>query len=136
MITACKDPFYDLLSSSIINWRVLLYNVVKRFNKVTLDRSEDNGGTRAIKCFIADDSDIEKRGRKFEGISRIFNHVIRRHVFGFKLLVLGLWDGKSFVPVDFSYHNEKGKKKNYGLTRKQRDERFKKNRERTSGGYN
>jgi hypothetical protein len=50
-------------------------------------------------------------------------------------LVLGLWDGKSFVPVDFSYHNEKGKKKNYGLPTKQRNERFKKVRERTSWGY-
>ena len=135
MITACKDSFYDLLSSSLINWRVLLYNVVKRFNKVTIDRSEDDEGTGATRCFIADDSDIEKRGRKFEGISRIFNHVIGRHIFGFKLLVLGLWDGKSFIPVDFSYHNEKGKKKNYGLTRKQRNERFQKERERTSYGY-
>lgn len=135
MINACKDPFYDLLSSSLINWRLLLYNVVKRFNKLTFDRSQDDGGNRAIKCFIADDSDIEKRGRKFEGISRIFNHVIGRHILGFKLLVLGLWDGKSFVPVDFSYHNEKGKKKNYGLTLKQRNERFKKKRESSSWGY-
>lgn len=135
MINACKDSFYDLLSSSLINWRLLLYNVVKRFNKLTLNSSEDNGGNKAIKCFIADDSDIEKRGRKFEGISRIFNHVIGRHILGFKLLVLGLWDGKSFVPVDFSYHNEKGKKKNYGLSTKQRNERFKKVRERTSWGY-
>jgi len=97
MINACKDPFYDLLSSSLINWRLLLYNVIKRFNKLTLYRSdsEDDVGNRAIKCFIADDSDIEKRGRKFEGISRIFNHVIGRHILGFKLLVLGLWDGKS-----------------------------------------
>ncbi len=84
-----------------------------------------------VKCFIADDSDIEKQGRKFEGISRIFNHVIGKHIFGFKLLVLGLWDGKSFLPVDFSFHNEKGKKKNYGLTLKQRNQRFKKERAKT-----
>jgi len=135
MINACKDPFYDLLSSSLINWRLLLYNVVKRFKKLNLNRSEDDEGNKAIKCFIADDSDIEKRGRKFEGISRIFNHVIHRHILGFKLLVLGLWDGKSFIPVDFSYHNEKGKKKNYGLTPKQRNERFKKERERTCWGH-
>ena len=103
MINTCKDPFYDLLSRSLINWRLLLYNVVKRFKKLNLNRSEDDEGNKAIKCFIGDDSDIEKRGRKFEGISRIFNHVIHRHILGFKLLVLGLWDGKSFIPVDFSY---------------------------------
>ena len=135
VINAGKDSFYELLSSSLVNWRLLLYNVVKRFNKLNLDRSEGDEGNNAIKCFVADDSDIEKRGRKFEGISRIFNHVIGRHVFGFKLLVLGLWDGKSFVPLDFSYHNEKGKKKNYGLTLKQRNERFKKERKKSSWGY-
>jgi len=29
-INACKDPFHDLFSSSLIDWRLLLYNVVKR----------------------------------------------------------------------------------------------------------
>lgn len=135
IINACKDSFYDLLSSSLVNWRLLLYNVVKRFNHLTLDTPQEDGDNSNVKCFIADDSDIEKRGRKFEGISRIFNHVIGRHILGFKLLVLGFWDGKSFVPVDFSYHNEKGKKKNYGLTSKQRKERFKKEREKASWGY-
>jgi hypothetical protein len=135
VINACKDAFYDLLSSSLINWRLLLYNSVKRFNKLANNKSCDDSSNGGIKCFIADDSDIEKRGRKFEGISRIFNHVIGKHIFGFKLLVLGLWDGKSFLPVDFSFHNEKGKKKNYGLTLKQRNQRFKKERAKTCWGY-
>lgn len=135
IINSCKDPFYDLLSSSSIHWRLLLYNVVKRFNTVTLTHSQDNPSNTGVRCFIGDDTDIEKSGRKFEGISRIFNHVVKRHIMGFKLLALGLWDGKSFVPVDFSFHNEKGKKKNYGLTLKQRNERYTKKREKASRGY-
>ena len=35
---------------------------------------------------------------------------------------------QEFVPVDFSYHNEKGKKKNFGLTLKQRNERYNRDR--------
>jgi hypothetical protein len=86
MINTCKDPFYDLLSSSLIDWRLLLYNVVKRFKKLNLNRSEDDEGNKAIKCFIGDDSDIEKRGRKFEGISRIFNLLYTQY--RYKLFIL------------------------------------------------
>lgn len=135
MINSSKDTFYDLLSSSLINWRLLLYNVVKRFNQLTPGNPGNNESHSPTKCFIGDDTDIEKTGKKFEGISRIFNHVIRRHILGFKLLTLGLWDGKSFVPVDFSFHNEKGKKKNYGLTLKQRNQRHRKERDKSSCGF-
>mgnify|MGYP000220400293 CR=1 FL=1 len=132
ILNVCKDTFYDLLSSNLVNWRLLLLNVVKRFNKLSPQGSD--GKDKHVKCFIADDSDIEKRGSKFEGISRIFNHVTKRHIFGFKFLALGLWDGKSFLPVDFSFHNEKGKKKNYGMSLKQRKQRFAKEREKSSPG--
>lgn len=32
------------------------------------------------------------------------------YIFGFKLLVCGIWDGLSFIPLDFSLHREKGTK--------------------------
>ncbi|MDZ4667496.1 MAG: hypothetical protein SGJ00_06395, partial [bacterium] len=45
---------------------------------------------------------------------------------GFKILVLGLWDGKSFLPIDFSIHGENGKDvdKPQGMTKKEIKARF------------
>ena len=39
--------------------------------------------------------------------------------FNVELRLLGLWDGKSFIPLDFSLHHEPGKNKNRGLIAKQ-----------------
>lgn len=51
-------------------------------------------------------------------------------VLGFKLLVCAFFDGKSTIPIDMSLHCEKGKKKDYGLTAKQRKHRFSKKRKK------
>jgi hypothetical protein len=40
-------------------------------------------------------------------MGRVFNHVTRKYLFGFKLLLLGYWDGKSLIPTDFSLHRKK-----------------------------
>ena len=117
-----KDSLYDILRCDKINWRGLLINFAKRFIK----KSKEKWDIPIVTFFIVDDSDLEKRTPFFEGISRVFNHVIRKHVFAYKALTLGYSDGKSFVPVDFSLHNEKGKKKNYGLTKKQRKQQYNK----------
>jgi len=70
-------------------------------------------GVRAI---IFDDTPIEKTGKKTEKLSSIFDHVSGGYIFGYKLLVCGFWDGGSFIPLDFSFHREKGTK-NEELTR-------------------
>ena len=53
--------------------------------------------------------------RLLELIGKLFDHVIERLVLGFKLLLLSYWDVKSLIPLDVSYHNEKGKIKNTPL---------------------
>lgn len=124
------DCLYDTLRNPGINWRLLLFNFAKKFIKVCKSSCVAATGT----YFIADDTDLEKRTPYFEGLSRVFNHVIRKHVYAYKLLVLGYSDGKSFTPLDFSLHNEKGKKKNYGLTKQQRKGQYSKKREQSSHG--
>ncbi len=52
-----------------------------------------------------------------------------------KCLTLALSDGKSCYPIDFSLHREKGKKKDYGLTLKQRKEQFKEKRNAKNPDY-
>jgi hypothetical protein len=70
---------------------------------------------------IVDDTVIPKAGRKIEFIGKLFDHVIKHWVLGFKLLVLAFWDGNSLIPLHFSYHAEKGKNKKYsfGLLKRQ-----------------
>ncbi|GAH72675.1 unnamed protein product, partial [marine sediment metagenome] len=63
-----------------------------------------------LRAFIADDSLLPKTGEKTEFVSRVHDHVSGRFIFGYKLLVLGYWDGDNFYPLDFSLHREKGAK--------------------------
>lgn len=129
-----KDVYYRLKNNSDINWRSLLMSFGKRFNKLSVEHGE--ASEDAIKCFIVDDSDCHKTGKKIEFIGKIFDHVSRRWVLGFKLLTLGFWDGTSFNPLDFSLHSEKGKNKKwpYGLKKSDLKKRFSKERSADTAG--
>jgi len=63
-----------------------------------------------IRAIIFDDTQIEKTGRKTEKVSSMFDHVSMRYVFVYNVLVCGFWDGGSIIPLDFSFHREKGNK--------------------------
>jgi hypothetical protein len=60
---------------------------------------------------VFDDTLLEKTGKCIEKVSRMFDHVTKCYVLGFKLLLMGYWDGVSFIPVDFSLHREVGTNK-------------------------
>ncbi len=113
-----KDVYYRALANQRINWRNLLLLFVKRYLQVDtrLSQAQDN-----IKCLIFDDTEIAKTGRTIEGVSKIHSHVTQRFIFGYKLLVAGYWNGRVFIPVDFSFHreNKKNKTKKYGLSKKE-----------------
>lgn len=71
-----------------------------------------------------------------EKVSRMFDHVSKRFLLGFKLLTMGYWDGTSFIPLDFSLHREKGTNANkpFGLKKKECKKQYRKTRE--NGSYN
>jgi len=73
-----------------------------------------------------DDTLCEKSGKQMELIGRVFDHVSHKYLLGFKILVLGLWDGKSFLPIYFSIHGKKGKNvdKSQGMTKQEIKARF------------
>lgn len=121
-----ENCFYRLLNNEKINWRGILMSFARRFKTLTEQKCQAHQET---KCFVIDDTDIEKTGKTFEFLSRIYNHVTKRYVFGFKTLMLGYWDGKSLIAADFSLHREKGKSGTCGLTAKERKGLFKKNRQ-------
>ena len=127
-----KDVFYRLMNNSFVDWRKLVLNFARKFIKLTVSTPDSD----EIKCFILDDSGIEKTGKTIEFIGKIFDHVFNRYVLGFRLMVLGYFDGKSFIGVDFSLHREKGKnaKKPYGMNPKDLKTRFQKTRINSSPG--
>lgn len=131
-----KDVYYRLKNNPQINWRTFLLSVVKRAI-VTLSERESSETTPGIRAFIFDDTTILKTGILTEGVSKVWNHVIQKAVFGYQLLVMGFYDGTMFIPIDFSFHREKGKNKKYkfGLKPKYLKKQFKKKRDKKSQGY-
>ena len=121
---AGKDVFYEFKNNHLINWRKFLYSTVKKFIK-TVDENAEPSITQT-QCLIVDDTICEKTGKQMEMIGRVFDHVSHKYLIGFKVLLLGYWDGKSFLPIDFSIHGEKGKNtgKPQGMTKKEIKNRF------------
>jgi hypothetical protein len=113
-----KDVYYRALSNQKTNWRNILLLFVKRY--ISLSQGFKSGEDK-YKCLIFDDTDISKTGKTIEGVSKIYNHVTKTYIFGYKLLVAGYWNDSVFIPVDFSFHREykDNKKKKYGLSKKE-----------------
>lgn len=131
-----KDVYYRLLRNEKINWRKFLHAVVRRILLTLAEREEDTSNKR-VTAFVFDDTPIEKTGFTIEGVSRIWNHVIKRSVLGYQLLTMGLYDGSMFLPIDFSFHREKGSntKKPFGLSAKQKRKQCDKRRDSKTAGY-
>jgi hypothetical protein len=130
-----KDVFYEFLNCPLFDWRKLSFQITKQL----IHRVEKHSHTtenNPVRCLIADDTDLPKRGRHFELLSRIYSHVTHTFNYGFKGLFLGYHDGKSFFGLDFSLHGEKGKEKEkpYGLTKKESKKRFTAKRPKKSFG--
>jgi len=132
-----KDAYYRLKNNPKINWRAFLLAVVKRSETTLQERKTKNkNDEKEIRAFIFDDTPIQKTGRFIEGISQIWNHVAKRYHLGYQLLVMGLYNGTAFKPLDFSLHREKGKNKSrsYGLKAKHLKKQFLKKRDAKSNG--
>jgi len=126
---AAKDTYYRLKNDPRINWRAMMFIFIHRFLSLvpqTIDESSED-----LHCLIIDDTSCFKRGKYIEGISKVFDHVYHRYCLGFKGLIMGYCDSKSFIPVDFSLHNEKGKRldKPYGLKPEELTRQYTKSRQ-------
>lgn len=134
LIAAQKDTFFRLKNNESYQWRRLVYLFAKTFKKLT--HNDADAAPKTPRCLIIDDTVIPKVGRRIEFIGKVFDHVLHHWVLGFKLLVLAFWDGNSLIPLDFSYHAEKGKNKKYpfGLLKRQLRHRFSKPRPTGTAG--
>jgi predicted nucleic acid-binding Zn finger protein len=133
-IEAGKDTFYRLKNNPGICWRMVLWLFAAKFKALT-NRSLDQD--TGIKCMIFDDTLLVKTGKYIEKVSRVWDHVAQKSVLGFKLLLMGYWDGKSFIPLDFTLHRELGQNKGkpYGLKKKELKKQYKKHRAKGSFSY-
>lgn len=128
-----KNTLYRALLNARIDWRMLLTKITLRFHAILQKHQVDTNEHDT--CAILDDTTFQKSGIRIEGVSKVFDHVTHNFIYGMKCLTLALSDGKSCYPIDFSLHREKGKKKDYGLTLKQRKEQFKEKRNAKNPDY-
>ncbi|MFO8233823.1 MAG: hypothetical protein R6U04_00265 [Bacteroidales bacterium] len=61
-----------------------------KFIKLVSEQGEKNNNS--FKSLVFDDSMLPKTGRYNEKVSRMFDHVSKRCLLGYKLLVMGCWD--------------------------------------------
>ncbi len=128
------NAYYRFMKDPKIPWRKILTSFTIQYTKAVHRVSVDEVDSSMPQCLICDDSILEKRGHKIETIGKVFDHCTHNYILGIKLLVLGLWDGKSFVPLDFSLHNEPGKNKTRGLKSKKLKEQYSIDRPHSSPG--
>lgn len=110
------NTLYRALNDARVDWRKMLMSFALQFTRVVNRESEEpDKGTR---CFVVDDSTLEKSGKTIEGVSRVNDHAKGGYTFGFKFLLLGFFDGTMLIPADFSLHRE-SQKTNFGLTKEE-----------------
>jgi len=127
-----KDTFYNFQKSDSVDWRGILAHVASHvIGKFSIREDRKKKGTPI--CLIADDTDMEKTGRRIEDIGKIFSHVSGRCVLGFNDLVLCWTDGLSQVILDHSMKSEMGKKNDQGISRRDAERRY--SRERAEGSH-
>jgi len=132
-----KDTFYRLKNNPSICWRLVHWLFANKFLEITIRKSGNLNKKDTVKCLIFDDSALSKTGRFIEKVSRVWDHVTGHYILGFKLLLMGYWDGVSFIPADFSLHRERGKNKEkpFGLKKKELRRQYKKKREKNSCSF-
>ncbi len=126
-----KDAFYEFLNSSKIDWRRILMLFAKQFLKIVAKKYIDTSQKRKYQVLIVDDTFSPKTGKTIEFIGKVFDHSKRPYQLGMKVLTLGYWDGKSFILLEFSIHNESVKSGLRGLKGKEIANQFKKVRHST-----
>lgn len=127
-----KDVFYDFMKNPRIDWRRILGLFSKQTLKILIQKAEEQ---TTPKFLIVDDTLYEKTGRKIEFIGKVFDHSTHIFKLGMKVLTLGYTDGKTFIPLNFSIHNEPGKNGKRGLKAKDLKTQYTKKRALDSPGY-
>ncbi len=104
-----------------INWHALIYRMSATLVSHIVCR-KDFRKSHLPPVLIDDDSNLPKTGLRMEAIGRIFSHVHRKCILGYKAPMLCWSDGRTQFALDFSQQGENGKKQ--GMTAGQRKRRY------------
>lgn len=129
-----KDVFYTVKNCINTNWRKIMWNHTMDCISKMAPVDMKTKISHLTPCLIVDDSDIPKRGKYFEMIGKIFSHTGHNYKMGFKSLNLCYWTGKTNINLDFSLHIEKRKDGKQGLTKREIEQRYSKERALDSYG--
>ena len=78
--TIDDNTYYRTLNNACIDWRKMLLGFALQFARIV--KKETQKEENLTRCFVVDDSVLEKSGKTIEGISRVNNHVKGGFVFG------------------------------------------------------
>jgi len=129
-----KDVLYSIKNNPQINWRQCLLTQSWECC-LQLDGQESKLNSHQIPCLIIDDTDLQKTGKCIEFIGRIFSHVGKGSILGYKSLNLAFWTGSNLLHLDFSLHGELGKRRDQGMRSKDLRGRFSKVRSKDAPGH-
>lgn len=87
LLSTGKNCYYRMLNRETMDWRTLLLRMAVRF--LAILRKENAEESKQPKCYIIDDTTLEKTGISIEGISRVFDHVYHKYVLGGKFRGFG-----------------------------------------------
>ncbi len=133
MTASKKDVFYTFLNNPLIDWRRIVRLFALQYLSIVKTKTVGDGGNK-VSFMVLDDTLLAKTGKAMEFIGKVFDHCTHSYQLGMKVLTLGLWDGTSFIPLDFSIHNEPGKRGLRGMTKGQLGQQFTKERANGSPG--
>lgn len=129
-----KDVLYEFVKNTRIDWRNIVYLFFRQVMGL-VSSNTDGSSVRSVRYFIVDDSLLEKSGKKIEMIGKVFDHCLHSYMLGIKMLTLGVWEGKNFMPLDFSFHNEPGKNGKRGMKDKELKTQFTKHRDEDTKSF-
>lgn len=114
-----KDYYYRILNRSTMDWRKLHLGRVSRF--FTILRKELVEESNQPRCYMFDDTTLNKSWIKIERINHVFDHVKGNCILGYKLLLMCFFDGLSKKQLKAQYTKKREKENpDYTLT----DSRF------------
>jgi len=99
VVESSQFAYYRFCQDSRFNWRGTMSEVSKFIRKREVETKLEAKYPSAL---IIDDSALEKSGRRIEGISKIHNHCTGRKVTGYKLVMLGWFNGNYARTLDYS----------------------------------
>lgn len=116
-----KDILYSFMAQDSIAWRNVIYRITTKLI-CNVTARQDFKKSHLPMVLISDDSDLPKSGVKMEFIGKIFSHVHKKCILGYKALMLCWSDGRTQFMLDAFLHGGKGKLegKEQGVTVRQK----------------